>query len=213
MSCILTPLTFSMYYRWYFVSSAISILETRQFFLRISFRSSKEQFYMRITLVPFKAIPVKGCGGPYGCETSRLPHFLDNRLTQIAVRSSGLGDNCLLPPGRFLELISVRDWVDPRITVWLEGFFYYFFLIRLVGGGVQLGPLGTAATDWPIVACPGWLWWWRILWNENWQGKPKYSETGRIRSIEKSSDFIGNRTYDLPACCIVSQPTTLPRAL
>jgi hypothetical protein len=26
-----------------------------------------------------------------------------------------------------------------------------FFLIHLVGGGVQLGPLGTAATDWPIV--------------------------------------------------------------
>jgi hypothetical protein len=25
----------------------------------------------------------------------------------------------------------------------------------LSGGGVQLGPLGTAATDWPIVACPG----------------------------------------------------------
>jgi hypothetical protein len=24
-----------------------------------------------------------------------------------------------------------------------------FFLIRLVVGGVQLGPLGTAATDWP----------------------------------------------------------------
>jgi hypothetical protein len=28
---------------------------------------------------------------------------------------------------------------------------FNFFLIRLVGGGVQLGPLGTAATDWPIV--------------------------------------------------------------
>jgi hypothetical protein len=24
--------------------------------------------------------------------------------------------------------------------------------------------------------CPGWLWWWRIWWNEDWQGKPKYSE-------------------------------------
>jgi hypothetical protein len=24
-----------------------------------------------------------------------------------------------------------------------------------VRGGVQLGPLGTAATEWPIVACPG----------------------------------------------------------
>jgi hypothetical protein len=27
--------------------------------------------------------------------------------------------------------------------------------IRLVGGGVQLGPLGTAATDWPIVPYQG----------------------------------------------------------
>jgi hypothetical protein len=24
--------------------------------------------------------------------------------------------------------------------------------------------------------CPGWLWWWRIWWNEDWQGKPKYFE-------------------------------------
>jgi hypothetical protein len=28
-----------------------------------------------------KAIPVTGCGGPYGCETLRLQHFLENRLT------------------------------------------------------------------------------------------------------------------------------------
>jgi hypothetical protein len=28
-----------------------------------------------------QAIPVTGCGGPQGCETSRLPHFLDCRLT------------------------------------------------------------------------------------------------------------------------------------
>jgi hypothetical protein len=28
-----------------------------------------------------KSIPVRGRGGPYDCETSRLPHFLDNRLT------------------------------------------------------------------------------------------------------------------------------------
>jgi hypothetical protein len=24
--------------------------------------------------------------------------------------------------------------------------------------------------------CPWWLWWCRIWWNEDWQGKPKYSE-------------------------------------
>jgi hypothetical protein len=28
-----------------------------------------------------KSIPVTGRGGPYGCEMLRLPHFLDNRLT------------------------------------------------------------------------------------------------------------------------------------
>jgi hypothetical protein len=28
-----------------------------------------------------KVIPVTGRGGPLVCETSRLPHFLDNRLT------------------------------------------------------------------------------------------------------------------------------------
>jgi hypothetical protein len=28
-----------------------------------------------------KAIPVIGHGGPQGCDRSRLPHFLDNRLT------------------------------------------------------------------------------------------------------------------------------------
>jgi hypothetical protein len=30
-----------------------------------------------------------------------------------------------------------------------------FFLIVIVGGGVQLGPLGTAATNRPIVPAPG----------------------------------------------------------
>jgi hypothetical protein len=39
-----------------------------------------------------------------------------------------------------------------------------------------------------------------------------HSKAGRIRSIEKSNDLIGDRTRDLPACSIVSQPTALPRA-
>jgi hypothetical protein len=30
-----------------------------------------------------------------------------------------------------------------------------FFLIHIVGGGVQLGLLGTAATNMPIVPAPG----------------------------------------------------------
>jgi hypothetical protein len=56
--------------------------------------------------VKCEAIPVTGRGGPWGCETSRLLHFLDNRLT--------VGDEFVssqlkfTPPGRFVILISVR---------------------------------------------------------------------------------------------------------
>jgi hypothetical protein len=39
-----------------------------------------------------------------------------------------------------------------------------------------------------------------------------YSAAGKIRSTEESNDLIGNRTSDLPACSIMPQPTTLPRA-
>jgi hypothetical protein len=39
-----------------------------------------------------------------------------------------------------------------------------------------------------------------------------HSVAGKIGSIEQFSDLIGNRTRDLVACSIVSEPTTLPRA-
>jgi hypothetical protein len=35
------------------------------------------------------AIIVTGRGGPYGCETSRLPRFLDNQLTGVGEVVSG----------------------------------------------------------------------------------------------------------------------------
>jgi hypothetical protein len=47
--------------------------------------------------------------------------------------------------------------------------------------------------------------WYSFLLEAEWtQG---HSAVGRIRSIEKSNDFIGNRTCGLPACSIVPQPT------
>jgi hypothetical protein len=39
----------------------------------------------------------------------------------MAVRLSALRDDCPLPPVSFLVLISVRDWVDPRVKMRLEG--------------------------------------------------------------------------------------------
>jgi hypothetical protein len=44
-------------------------------------------------------------------------------------------------------------------------------------GGLRLSPLGTSATNWPIVPARDDRWWMcSSRWNENWQRKPKYSE-------------------------------------
>jgi hypothetical protein len=45
-----------------------------------------------------------------------------------------------------------------------------------------------------------------------WFDPQGHSAAGRIRSVEKSSELIGNRTCDLLACSIVPQPTMLPHA-
>jgi hypothetical protein len=47
-------------------------------------------------------------------------HFLDGRLTYSGDVVS-LTRRPPFPPGRFLVLISVRGWVDPRVIVRLEG--------------------------------------------------------------------------------------------
>jgi hypothetical protein len=54
--------------------------------------------------------------------------------------------------------------------------FSFFFLVSW--GGVRLSPLSRSATNWPIVPAPDdKLWWaWSSRWNENPQGKPKYSQ-------------------------------------
>jgi hypothetical protein len=47
--------------------------------------------------------------------------------------------------------------------------------LRIVGGGVQTGSTRHVGHLLAYCTCSGWLWGWRIWWNE-WQGKPKYSE-------------------------------------
>jgi hypothetical protein len=46
----------------------------------------------------------------------------------------------------------------------------------IVVGGVQLESTRHVGHWLAYCICPRWLWWWRIWWNEDWQGKPKYSE-------------------------------------
>jgi hypothetical protein len=50
-----------------------------------------------------------------------------------------------------------------------------FVLICIVGNGVQTGSTRNVGHLLAYCTCPGWLWRWRIWWNE-WQGKPKYSK-------------------------------------
>jgi hypothetical protein len=49
-----------------------------------------------------------------------------------------------------------------------------FFLIRIVGGGVQTG--STRQVLLAYCTWPGLLWGWKIWWNEDCKGKPNYSE-------------------------------------
>jgi hypothetical protein len=93
-----------------------------------------------------KAIPVTGHEGPYGGKTSRLPHFLENRLKDCGEVVSLTRRGSPLPPGRFLVLISVRGWVDLRAIVRLEG------LGQLKNPTTTSG-IEPASTNYPT-ACP-----------------------------------------------------------
>jgi hypothetical protein len=64
-------------------------------------------------------------------------------------------------------------------------------LVFLVSwGGVWLSPLGTAATLWPIVTVPDnrWRWVGSSWCNENWQGKPRYSEKTYLSAALSSTN-------------------------
>jgi hypothetical protein len=68
--------------------------------------------------------------------------------------------------------------VFPPEKFYVAEFFEIGALPSLVSwGGVRLSPLGTSATNWPIVPAQDDRWWvWSSRWNENCQEKPKYTE-------------------------------------
>jgi hypothetical protein len=63
--------------------------------------------YSRYHLYKGKSSPVRGRAGPYGCETSRLPQFLDNRLSD-GCEVVSLKRRPPFTPEKFVVLISTR---------------------------------------------------------------------------------------------------------
>jgi hypothetical protein len=68
---------------------------------------AKRQFGDRGRRVKGKGIPVTGHGGPQGCETLRVLHYLDNQLTD-ASKVVSLTRRPPFTPQGYLVLISVR---------------------------------------------------------------------------------------------------------
>jgi hypothetical protein len=74
-----------------------------------------------------------------------------------------------------VESVGVVGKMAGRIRKTVVSQFDFFLL--LFPHEVRLSPFGASATNWPIVPSPDDRWWeWSSRWNENWQGKPKYSE-------------------------------------
>jgi hypothetical protein len=63
-----------------------------------------------------KTIPIQACTGPEGSRWLRFPEFLDSRYMKV-VRLSALHTGHLYHQETSSLLISVRAWVDPRVTI------------------------------------------------------------------------------------------------
>jgi hypothetical protein len=51
-----------------------------------------------------------------------------------------------------------------------------FFFNANIGGWSLTGSSRNVGHQLAYCTCPGWLWGWTIWWNDDWQGKPKYTE-------------------------------------
>jgi hypothetical protein len=92
-------------------------------------------------------------------------------VTRFAVAFSQPSSYYIQVRHSYRKSLSFKRCVGRAVRFkWYEG-------VLASWGGVRLSPLGTSATNWPIVPALRGRWWvWSTQWNENWQGKPKYSE-------------------------------------
>jgi hypothetical protein len=89
-------------------------------------------------------------------ETTHIAVQTTQPKSTQAKDNSLIGQVTLLTDSRNVAYITNAN--QYRTIAWKKGLYPYsscIFLIGILGGGVQLGPLGTAATNRPIVPAPG----------------------------------------------------------
>jgi hypothetical protein len=77
--------------------------------------------YKCVNYFGLQTIPVTGRGVPYGCEMSRLPYYLYNRLTDGGKVVSPTRRPPFTPQEDFCYSFLLRGRVDPRAIVRLQG--------------------------------------------------------------------------------------------
>jgi hypothetical protein len=80
-------------------------------------------------------------------------------------------------------ILASRSYISVKMTFWGKGYFMtisvarlHNFFNRYSGGWSPIESPRHCGHQQAFCASPGWLWWWRNWWNDDWQGKPRYSE-------------------------------------
>jgi hypothetical protein len=74
--------------------------------------------------------------------------------------------------------------------------------------GSPTGPTRHVGHQLAYCTYPGWLWWWRIWWNDDWQGKTKYSEKTRPSAALSTTNSTWPDRARTRAAAVASQRLT-----